>query len=179
MKQEKQLLLDDIKEQIQHSGGSFVIMSYTALNTNTANQFRRAVAKVGGRVEVVPKRLLIKAAGFLDIPLAIEALPGHVGLVFTGKDPIETAKLVFKFSASSNSAIKAIGGRFDGQLYSGADVEQLSKLPNKDEMRAQLLAVFEAPMAQTLAVIDALLSSVIYCIDNKCKQGNPDEEPSA
>ena len=50
------------------------------------------------------------------------------------------------------------------------DVESLSKLPGKDEMRAQLLAYLEAPMAQTLAVMDALLTSVVYCLENKSKQ---------
>ena len=28
-------------------------------------------------------------------------------------------------------------------------------------------AYFEAPMAQTLAVMEALLASVVYCLDNK------------
>jgi large subunit ribosomal protein L10 len=32
------------------------------------------------------------------------------------------------------------------------------------------LAVLEAPLSQTLAVMEALLSSVVYCLDNKAKQ---------
>lgn len=169
MRQEKQLLLDEIKGQIDHFK-SFVIMRYLGLNANAANAFRRDIAQSGGNVEVVRKRVLVKAAAAAGVNLDLDALDGHIGLVFTGKDPIETAKIVFKYSQETGDAITVIGGRFDGQLYGGADVEMLSKLPGKNEMRAQLLSTLEAPMSQTLAVMEALLTSVAYCLDNKAKQ---------
>jgi large subunit ribosomal protein L10 len=169
MRKEKQLLLEEIKSQIgQYS--SFVIMSYLNLSANKANEFRREIAKVGGNVEVMRKRVLLKAAQAAGVQLDLEALPGHIGLVYTGQDPIETAKRVFKFSEDNEKTIEVIGGRFEGKIYRADDVEKLSKLPGRDEMRAQFLSVLEAPMAQTLAVMDALLASVIHCLNNKCKQ---------
>ena len=41
------------------------------------------------------------------------------------------------------------------------------KLPAKDEMRAQLLGLFEAPMSQTLSTMESLLTSVMHCLENK------------
>lgn len=174
MSNEKQLLLNEVKDQIDQFG-SFVIMRYFKLTANQANDFRRAIAKVGGSVEISRKRVLIKAADAAGVPLDLAALPGHVGLVFAGNDPIETAKVVFKFGQDSKT-LEVIGGRFDGRLYSGADVETLSKLPGKDGMRAQLLSVLEAPMSQTLAVMEALVSSIVYCLDNKCKQSSDNQQ---
>lgn len=168
MRQEKQLLLDEVKGQIQNFG-SFVVMRYTSLEANKANAFRREVAKMGGSVEVMRKRILIKAAQEAGVTLDLKALPGHIGLIYADKDPIEMTKFVFKFSEDNDKKVEVIGGRFEGQFFGAADVEKLSKLPGKDEMRAQLLGVLEAPMSQTLGVIDALLSSVVYCLDNKCK----------
>lgn len=174
MRQDKQLLLDEVKGRMgQYS--SFVVMKYLNLTANKANSFRREVSKLGGDVQVMRKRVLIKAAESAGIPLDLKALPGHIGLVYAIKDPIEMTKLVLKFSEDNDKTIEVIGGRFDGQLYNAADVDALSKLPGKDEMRAQLLSVFEAPMAQTLAVMDALLSSVVYCLDNKAKQTDADK----
>lgn len=170
MRPEKELLKQEIEGKLKHFG-SFVIMQYASLSANAANDFRRQIGKTGGDVEVVRKRVLLKAAENAGMPLDLSSLPGHIGLVFLGQDPIETTKMVFKFSQDREKVIEVIGGRFDGKLYSGADVERLSKLPSKDEMRAQFLSTLEAPMAQTLAVIEALLTSVPYCLDNKCKQG--------
>jgi large subunit ribosomal protein L10 len=177
MRQEKQLLLKEVKNQIKHFD-SFMIMRYLGLTANKANEFRREVAKTGGGVEVMRKRMLVKAAEAAGITLDVDALPGHIGLVYAGTDPIETTKLVFKFSQDNDKKIEVIGGRFEGLLYSAADVEKLSKLPSRDEMRAQFLGLLEAPMAQTLAVMDALLTSVVHCLDNKCKLAGEASEPS-
>lgn len=175
MREEKQLLKQEIRDKID-GFESFVIMQYTGLSANMANDFRREMGKSGGDVEIVRKRVLLKAAADAGIELDLSSLPGHVGLVFFGKDPIESTKTLIKFSQDREKVIQVIGGRFDGQLYTGADVERLSTLPGKDEMRAQLLSIFEAPLSQTLAVFDAILASVPYCLDNKAKL---EESPEA
>jgi large subunit ribosomal protein L10 len=169
MRAEKELLKKEIKDKLERFE-SFVIMQYARLSANAANDFRRQLSKVGGDVEVVRKRVLLKAAEDAGVQLDLSSLPGHIGIVFLGQDPIETTKMVFKFSQDREKVIQIIGGRFDGQLYIGADVERLSTLPGKDEMRSQLLSVLEAPLSQTLAVMEALLASIPYCLDNKGKQ---------
>lgn len=169
MRQEKQLLLDEIKDQIVRYK-SFVITNYQGFKSNSANQLRREVAATGGNYEVVRKRVLMKAAQSAGVELDLKMLTGHVGLIFSGGDPIETAKFAIKFSKDSNNAMSVIGGRIDGRIYSGDDVEKISTLPGKDEMRAQLLGTLEAPLSQTLSVMDSILTSLIYCLENKCKQ---------
>jgi large subunit ribosomal protein L10 len=169
MKQEKQLLLDEIQQHIENNE-AFVIMRYQKLDANRANLFRREIAKLNGNIEIVRKRLLIKAAQLTGVELNLQELPGHIGLVLAGGDPFETTKAVYRFSQENENAIEVIGGHFEGRLYNGEQVKALSLLPSKSEMQAQFLSVLEAPMSQTLAVIEAVLTSVVYCIDNKLKQ---------
>ena len=169
MRKEKQFLLDEIKDQIS-TFGSFVMISYQGIEANRMNEFRRNVRKMKGGVEFVKKRLLIKAADNLGLALDISKLPGHIGLVLAKEDPIEVTKFVFKFRTETDKKVDVVGGRIDGLVLSGADVKTLSELPSKDEMRAQFLGILEAPMSQTLAVMEALISSVVYCLDNKAKQ---------
>lgn len=169
MRKEKELLKREITDKIERFK-SFVIMQYFGLNANIANEFRREMDKAGGDVEVVRKRVLLKAAEDAGVQLDLSSFTGHIGIVFLGQDPIESTKTVIKFGQDRDKVIQVIGGRFDGRLYSGADVERLSTLPGKNEMRAQLLSVFEAPLSQTLAVIEALLTSIPYCLDNKSKE---------
>lgn len=168
MRQEKELLKNEIRDKLKDSN-SFVIMEYAKLSANVANEFRRAVGKSGGEVEVIRKRVLLKAAQDAGVELDEKSLVGHIGLIFLGEDPIEMTKTVFKFSQDRDKVIKILGGRYDGRFYGAPDVERLSTLPGKDEMRAQLLSVFEAPLSQTLAIMEALLASVPYCLDNKTK----------
>lgn len=171
MRPEKELLKKEVKDKLARYE-SFVLMNYLRLSANAANDFRRQVKNTGGDIEVVRKRILMKAAEDAGLQFDQFSLEGHIGIVFLGEDPLETTKAVFSFSKDRENIIRVLGGRFDGKFYGEADVERLSTLPGKNEMRAELLGLFEAPMSQTLAVMAALLSTVPYCLDNKVNKEN-------
>jgi large subunit ribosomal protein L10 len=171
MRPEKQLLLDDIKDRIAGSK-AIVLASYKRLEPNAASKFRSNLAKTGGSLEVVKKRVLMKAAQVAGLTLDPALLQGHIAVVFATQDPIQTTKAVYQFSKENEEVLEVIGGRFEGTLCSAKDVEQISNLPSKDEMRAQFLGTLEAPLSQSLAVIDALLTSVMHCLDNKSNTTN-------
>lgn len=171
MRQEKQLLLDDIKERFANAQ-AILYASYKKLQPNDAANFRMNIAKSGGSIEVVKKRVLIKAAQVAGIELDKALLQGHIAVVFANEDPIQTTKVVYQFCKENEGTLKVVGGRFDGAPCSAQDVELISKLPSKDEMRSQFLGTLEAPLSQTLAVFEALLTSVIYCLENKSQETN-------
>lgn len=176
MRDEKKFLKQEILNAIQGednqgvSDVSFLLMQHSRLQANAAGEFRRAVRQSGGTVKMVKKRVLFKAAEDMGIPLEPELLTGHIGVVTLGRDPIETTKMVIRFGKERDGVVGVVFGRFDGKYYAGADIARLATLPSKDEMRAQLLATLEAPLSQTLAVFEALLSSVPFCLKNKSEQ---------
>ncbi len=166
MRPEKTLLLEGIKKGISNST-ALIFATYDRMNPNLAAAFRMNVGKTGANFAVVKKRILLKAAEKAGLTLDRANLTGHVGVIFTENDPVQTTKYVYQFRKENAANFNVLGGRFEGVLCSAQDVEQISQLPGRDEMRAQLLGLLEAPMSQTLAVFEALLSSVIYCLDNK------------
>jgi large subunit ribosomal protein L10 len=169
MRPEKQLLLNEIKDKIAGSK-AIVIASYKRLEPNAASMFRTNLAKTGGGLEVVKKRVLIKAAQDAGVALDPAQLQGHIAVVFANEDPVQTTKAIFQFSKENEEVLEVLGGRFEGAVCSAQDVEQISKLPSKDEMRSQFLGTLEAPLSQTLSVIEALLTSVMHCLENKSGQ---------
>jgi len=146
---------------------SFLITEYKALEANKVSEFRNQLRKLGGNFEVVKKRIFLKALKEKGLQLRLDQLPGHIGLIFASLDPVETTKAVVTFSDANQKAISLVGASLDGVLIDQADVARIALLPSKDQMRAQLLGLLEAPMAQTLSVIEALLASVPCCLDNK------------
>lgn len=177
MRPEKQLLLDQLKGQIEASP-SFVLLRYQKLSANTANSFRSDIALKGGNVEFVRKRVFLRALQSCGISLDEAMMAGHVGVVFSGNEPLDVAKIVVTFSKENGDSVEIAGGLFDNQVIQPAQVEALSQLPGRDEMRARLLATFEAPMAQLLAVFEAALSSVPYCLDGRVRQQEGAKEGS-
>ena len=171
MRPEKQLLLDEIKDKISASK-ALVLASYQKLEPNLAAKFRMNISKTGGSLEVVRKRILIKAAKEAGVSLDPDVLEGHIAIVFAEQDPIQTTKVIYQFCQENEEMLNVLGGQFEGKLCSAKDVELISRLPSQDEMRAQLLGLFEAPLAHMLGTVDALLTSVIFCLENKCQECN-------
>lgn len=166
MRAEKQLLLEELREKIT-GAKAILVARYGNLGANAAAEFRTAVRKTGGDFEVVSKRLLVKAAHSTGLQFEGIDFGGHIGIVIAGPDMIQTAKTVIDFGKEREDVVTVVGGRIDGVTYGAAAVDRLSKLPGIQEMRAQLLGLLEAPMAQTLAVMEALLTSVLHCMENK------------
>jgi large subunit ribosomal protein L10 len=166
MRPEKQLLLDEIKDKMTGTQG-VILMRYKKMEPNVAAGFRMDLMGMGSEFEVVKKRILVKAAEVSGYPLDKAQLEGHIGVVFADTDLLQTAKYLFKFRTDHDEVLDVIGARFEGNLYSGKDVEMLSKLPGKKEMQAQMLSLFEAVPSQLLATMEALLTSLGHCLNNK------------
>ena len=119
-------------------------------------------------MEVVKKRVFVKAAEQSGVKLDESLLKGHVGVVFVAQnDPMVSAKAVFKFSEENGNLIQVICGHIDGKIMPGAEVEMLSKLPGIDEMRAMLLGLFISPMSHMLSVMEAALAGPLSVIEQK------------
>lgn len=169
MKHEKQFLLDEVNEQIAESK-AFVITQYSKLTANMANEFRRELEKAGSHFEIVRKRIFLRALEKAGLSFDLDKLPGHIAIVFAGADPIEATKAIIKYSDNNEKVLQLLGGLFDGQMVNAQDVHKIATLPSRDQMRAEFLGTLEAPMAQTLSVIEALLSSVLHCMENKTQE---------
>lgn len=166
MRKEKQLLLDEIKDMMDRSS-SLVVTRYQKMTPNLFYDFRVRLGDAGGDFEVVSKRILVKAAEKANIRLDYKTLQGHIGVMFSYGDPIQTTKELVKFLDENQETFEVILGQFEGKICSAEDVSAIAKLPSQDEMRSQFLATLEAPMSQTLSTMESLLTSVIYCLENK------------
>lgn len=166
MRPEKQFLLDEIKEKID-GAKAIVFAKYQGLDPNLTSKFRFLLNEKGGSYKVVRKRILMKAAESSGFVLSAGNMQGHIGVIFADQDPVDVTKVVCQFQDENKEKFEVLGGRFEGQVCSAQDVNAISKLPSQDEMRSQFLATLEAPMSQTLAVMEALLTSVMHCLENK------------
>jgi large subunit ribosomal protein L10 len=171
MLQEKELLLDEIKESITLDTG-FMILSYKKLAPNLVANFRQNLYDKGSRLLVTKKRLFCKAAKDLGCDYSVSDLTGHIAIISCQDDFIQIAKSLCKFEKENQENVNVLGGYFQKKPCTGEQVKMIAELPSLDEMRGQLLAVFEAPMAQTLAVFDALLTSVPHCLENHISKRN-------
>lgn len=167
MRKEKELLLNEIKDKIDAST-SMLVTSYSKLEPNQSWQLREELNKSGSVLEVVRKRVFLKAAEKSGLKIDESLLAGHIGVVFvTQPDAMPTAKAVFKFSGENANILQIVCGQIDGKIMPGAEIEVLSKLPGLDEMRAMFLGLLTSPMSHMLSVMEAAIAGPLSVIEKK------------
>lgn len=169
MRAEKQLLLDEIKEKIDKSSG-FIALKYTNFTSARAREFRDKIVEAGGEFEVVRKRVFLKAAELANITFKEDDLEGHVGIAFAETDITQVAKSAVKYGEDTDQSISVLAGHIDGQPQSAEDVIAIAKLPSLPELRALFVGLLEAPMSQTVQVLNCALTGLLHCLEEKAKK---------
>ena len=158
MRQEKELLLQEIKDKIDAST-AMIVTRYNRLAPNTSWQLRDQLKSAGSLFEVVRKRVFLKAAEKAGFPVDQIALKGHIGVIFINQpDAMPSTKLIYKFSEENGQLFEVLFGQIEGKIMPGTDLAILSKLPGINEMRALLLGLFISPMSHTLSVMEAAIA---------------------
>ena len=165
MRLEKTSILNEITERLQASDCT-IVLSYGGLTVAELFELRKAVLPLEGRCTIAKNTLIAKAAkdlGWADIT----AMLTGPSAVVTGKgDVAELAKIVCQFVKTHNKAAVK-GGALEKAALTAEDVDNLSKLPSKDQMRAQLLATFMAPATNLVRIFVAPAQSVLYVLKAK------------
>ena len=82
------------------------------------------------------------------------------------------AKVIKAFRKDkANEKLKVKAAVLDGQILNAAAVEStLATMPGKDELRAKLLATFQAPAQQFVQQLNAPLQNFVYLLSAREEQ---------
>ena len=166
MRPEKQLLLDEINELIDKSS-SMIVTRYNKLSPQISWEMSKDLSQCKSQFKVVKKRIFYKAISQKNLPFDESKYAGHVGILFIEGDPLEATKTIVKYKNETDDFIEILTGQIDGKVCSSKEIEMLSTLPSLNEMRAQFIGLLEAPLTGTLSVMESIMTSVLYCLDNK------------
>ncbi|NGX32479.1 MAG: 50S ribosomal protein L10 [Candidatus Anoxychlamydiales bacterium] len=167
MREEKKLLLEEIREQLD-AASSLVVTKFTNITSTESWNFRNILIKNDAEMEVVKKRVFLKAFEKSGYKCTIEELDGQIAIIFIKDDPVGAIKAIFEFSNQTDK-LQVIRGEIEGKVYNKEELLFLSKLPTMNNLRAEFLSVLEAPMTGTLSTVESLLTSVMYALEEKKK----------
>ena len=165
MRLEKTSILNEITERLQASDCT-IVLSYGGLTVAELYELRKAVLPLEGRCTIAKNTLIAKAAKDLGWADITAMLTGPSAVVTCKGDVAELAKIVCQFVKTHNKAAVK-GGALEKAALTAEDVDNLSKLPSKDQMRAQLLATLMAPATNLVRIFVAPAQSVLYVLKAK------------
>jgi len=148
----KERLVSELRELIV-GRASVVLTDYRGMTVEEMYELRRECDKVGAGYRVVKNTLAKLAIAGTPYEFLTEGFQGTVGITYSD-DPVAPAKVLSLFGKKAqNLSIKL--GFLDGKRLEPDDIDALAKLPGKDELRGQLLRVFNAPATKFVGVLAA------------------------
>ncbi len=118
-----------------------VLADFQGLTVEEVDQLRSEMRKAEVTYEVVKNTLARQAIMGTSKDVLSTLLKGNTSLAYHAEDPTAPAKVLREF-AKDHDKLQIKGGWLDGSLLDLAGVEQLAKLPGKDELRSKLLNLF-------------------------------------
>lgn len=174
MRIEKTAILNEITERLAASDCTIVI-SYGGLKVDELYELRKAILPLGGRCLVAKNTLINRAAKELGWEDVSAMLSGPTAVVTAKGDASELAKIVCKF-VKDHAKAELKGASLDKSALTAQQVDDLSKLPSKDQMRAKLLATLMAPATDLVRIFIAPAQSALRVLKAKEeKEGAPAE----
>ena len=160
--------LAEIKELLDGAGAVWVV-DYRGLSVKEIQQLRRDIRANEGQMFVLKNTLMHIALEELEMPSMDEILSGPSAFVFTGEDPVASAKAIKNF-AKGNDKLVIKGGIMDGQFQDAAAVQAIADLPSREELIAKLLGTINNPMAKTVRTLNAILEAPVRAISEIAKK---------
>ncbi len=169
-KSQKEQVVADLVERLRATE-SLIVADYRGLTNAQLVDLRAKLRGSGARLSVVKNTLTRRAAEEAGTEALLALLEGPTAIAFveTEGDPVAVAKALAD-TAKETKVLALRGGILSGQTLSGADVEELAKLPAPEVVKAQLVGVIVAPLTQLAALIAAPLRDLVGLIDARIAQ---------
>lgn len=152
-KHQKNKDLEELSGKLK-SAKSVVFSDYRGTTVKDLDKFRKNLRKENVFSKVYKITLLRKAMEANGLSSASMEYKTPVILAVSEEDETTPARVI-KTLMKEVKTISILEGIVEGKLFSKAQVEALGDLPSKDQLRAQLLSVFNGPISAFVRLLDA------------------------
>lgn len=158
--EQKKAKVASVAELIKDSAAVYLV-SYQGMTVELDNALRKDLTQKGVKYVAVKNTLLKRAFAEAGITGLDEFLKG-VSAIMLGEeeDPMIPAKEIVEFHKANPDFMTVKGINLDGDIMEGGKVVELSKLPGRTELIAQVVSLALAPGANLVAIMKGPSSTI-------------------
>ena len=156
----KKAKVASVAELIKGSAAVY-LMSYQGMTVEQDNALRKDLTNKGVTYVAVKNTLLKRAFEEAGITGLDELLKGVSSIMLGNEeDPMIPAKEIVEFHKKNPDFLSVKGINLDGDVMAGDRVEELSKMPGRQELIAQVVSLALAPGANLVAIMKGPSSTI-------------------
>jgi large subunit ribosomal protein L10 len=166
-RQEKEKIIQNLQEKLSKIK-SAVFADYYGLTVKEIQDLRKFLKEKKGQYLVTKKNLLKIALEKAELGnIDLETMKGGISIAFHNQDEILPAKILSEFS-KKHKALKIQGGIIEREFVSLDKIQELAKLPGKEELMAKLVYLIKSPISGLVNVIQGNIRGLV-CVLSKIK----------
>ena len=155
--------------ELEHST-SAIIGTFKGLTASKDFELRKTIRKAGGSYHVVKNKLAERAAEGTKVEQALKGLKGVSAVAYTSGDPVALAKALSEW-VKENAEFTFKLGIVDGKVINISEIEQLAKMPGKEELFSKLLFLISSPAQRLATVINATGRNLAVVVNQGVEKG--------
>ena len=160
----KQAAVEELVQKLQNSVAG-VLIDYKGINVDKDTKMRRELRMGGVEYSVIKNSILRRACEKVGFEGLNEALAGTTALAISDSDPVAAAKILSKYVKEGRDKFNVKAGFVEGRILDAAAVEELAKLPSREELIARTLGGFNAPITGFVNVLNGNLRGLVVALN--------------
>ena len=147
----KQPIVQEIAAHVKDAQ-AVVLVDARGLTVAQDTQLRRDLRAGNVFYKIYKNTMMTRAFEGTDYEQLKDLLNGPSALAVSTEDPAAPARVLCKF-AKTNNKLELKGGVIEGKLYDAAALQEIAKIPSRDELLSKLLGSIQSPIANFARVV--------------------------
>lgn len=150
----KKPIVEEIAASVQ-GAQSVVLVDYRGLTVEQDTELRKQLREAGITYKVYKNTMMNFAFKGTDFESLTPYLAGPSAVAISTEDATAPARILCKFAKTAN-ALEVKGGVVEGVAYDAAGIENISKIPSREELLSKLLGSIQSPITNFARVMKQL-----------------------
>jgi large subunit ribosomal protein L10 len=174
----KEMMMDQLRSDL-HGSRSMLILDLKGIDAISEHQFRRDLRKKSIRVRALKNSLARRVFSEAGLDGLSTYLDGPSVMVW-GDSGVGVAELAKEVSTQVKNLKKPEikGGAVDGVVIGPTQVEDITKLPSREQLIGRVVSLALAPVQRILALANAPAGNLMSQLKSM-SEGSGGEEPAA
>jgi large subunit ribosomal protein L10 len=162
-KVEKEALVSQYQEGLAKAPHAYLV-AYKGIKVAQVTELRSRIRETGGRYEVVKNSLALLAIRDQPLESLKDSFDGPVAVAYSQDDAVALAKALTEF-AKTVPALSFRGGVVEGRPVAAEQIEEIAKLPSREELVAKLVFLLQSPIVRLVRTLNAVPQSFAMVLD--------------
>jgi large subunit ribosomal protein L10 len=167
----------DLAEKLRRTQVTLVT-DYRGLTVAEISDLRKKLRDVDAELIVAKNTLTLLAARETGHEAIEPLLSGPTAIAFAYGDATKAAKAINDFNRGPKK-LAVRGGLLGTALLTGDALDQVSKMPTRQQILAEVLGSIAAPVSGVVGVLNGAITNIVYVLQAKIDQLQPAGEQAA